>query len=117
MRQKKTPVHFLCCNAALTSLAMMSIQVDQLAFQAVLMTGADESDSKPCEMRNAIVALSESLSGSHIDFEDVVNKWDAIKELYYSGISPDSDGEPLTMDLCIGATEEAMQALLTFMDR
>jgi|APGre2960657404_1045060.scaffolds.fasta_scaffold177535_1 hypothetical protein len=117
MRQKKTPVHFLCCNAALTSLAMMSIQVDQLAFQSVLMTGADESDSKPCEMRNAIVALSESLGGSHIDLEDVVNKWDAIKELYYSGISPDSDGEPRTMDLCIGAAEEAMQALLTFMER
>ena len=118
MRQKKTPVHFLCCNAAMQSLATMMCQMESVEFQVTLMLPpGDDKAVRKAKMKDQIVQLSESLGGSHIDLDVVVDLWDSIKEEHYSSIDPTSQAEPCGIDLCFAATDDAISMVLNFMER
>lgn len=115
MRQKKTPVHFLSCNAAMQSLAAMLCHMESVAFQAALMVPGYSTTQDP--MVPKIVELSEALGGSHIDLDKVVELWDAVKECYYSNMEPSDSELPKAMDVLFGAADDAISMVLSFMER
>jgi len=122
MRQKKTPVHFLSCNAAMQSMAAMLCHMESVTFQATLMVPGDSTTQ--CHrfhclqtMVPKIVELSEALGGSHVDLDKVVELWDSVKELYYSNIEPGDSELPKAMDVLFGAADDAISMVLDFMER
>jgi hypothetical protein len=115
MRQKKTPVHFLSCNAAMQSLAAMLCHMESVQFQATLMLPGGSPTQDP--MVQQIVELSEVLGGSHVDLDKVVELWDAVKESYYSNMEPSDSELPKAMDILFGAADDAISMVLNFMER
>lgn len=115
MRQKKTPVHFLSCNAAMQSLAAMLCHMESVAFQATLMLPGGSATQDP--MVQQIVELSEVLGGSHIDLDKVMEMWDAVKESYYSNMEPSDSELPKAMDVLFGAADDAISMVINFMER
>ena len=121
MRQKKTPVHFLCCNSAMQSLSTMMVSMEQMEFQVSLMLpnegAATSMKTLTMKQKEMIVELSESLGGSHIDLEKVVELWDSIKEHYYTNINPSNQEEPTSFDVCFATADDAISMVLNFMER
>lgn len=119
MRQKKTPVHFLCCNAAMQSLSTLLCHMESVEFQATLMLppSSDDTAIRNPRMKDLIVELSEELGGSHINLDKVVDLWDSVKECYFTILDPTDSEQPKGTDLCLGATEDAISMVLNFMDR
>lgn len=120
MRQKKTPVHFLCCNAALQSLSAMLCHMENLSNhlrQVALISGMEGAEPMKCPMSEKIVELSEVLGGSHVDLDKVVELWDTMKEAYYSNMEPTDSELPKAMDLLFGAADDAISMVVNFMER
>lgn len=107
MRQKKTPVHFLCCNAAMQSLSTLACH----------MESSDDTAIRKPQMKELIVELSEELGGSHVNLDKVVDLWDSLKECYFGSMDPTDGDQPRAIDLCFGAAEDAISMLLNFMER
>jgi hypothetical protein len=119
MRQKKTPVHFLCCNAAMQSLSTLACHMESVEFQATLMLppSSDDTAIRKPQMKELIVELSEELGGSHVNLDKVVDLWDSVKECYFGSMDPTDGDQPRAIDLCLGAAEDAISMLLNFMER
>jgi hypothetical protein len=106
LKVKRSPTHTMACLMTMQSLATLMICVE--AKETVLSTP---------EMKELMVHLSEELGGNQVNLMEVVNLWDQIKETYYSGIDPTDDEAPKAIDLCLGAVDEAISLVISYMDR